>query len=447
MPVRAAGEGGRLTLAAHLGEAVLALTLPAGQPGTGSLLVPLSLLEAFEGSGDEVVSLESGQSGGRARWSDRGLPRSVEFDSPEPRDSWPELPGQVAAAPAALLAALHEAGRSTGREPVRFAMDRVQVRGSAGEVNGTDGKQCLMQSGFEFPFTQDLLVPALPIFGSKEFAQEEDVRVGLAEDWLYVAAGLWSVWLKHDPEARFPDVRSAIPKAPGTRFVLTEKDAALLLGDLESWPKNFGSPGGVTLDLDGRVAARARLNQSGEVVERLLPGSEVTGPPARAVLFREHLARALALGFRQFRCASPERPLVAWDDTRTYLTATLDAKDAVPPAGAPKPRSAAAPLADRSPSTAVAPVGQGAPPAIPSPLSLRRSSMPARDSVPPERNGQTEEPGDPLDLLDEAEAVRVLLSEATGRILRLVAALKQHRKERRALASAFSSLKQLHLGR
>jgi hypothetical protein len=427
--------------------------LPIEQAGSDSLLVPLSLLESFEGNGEEPVTLEARKTGGRARWSDRGLPRSIEFDLPEPPKSWSEVPEKVSPAPRALLSALHEAGRSTGRAPVRYAMDRVQVRGSAGEVNGTDGKQCLIQSGFDFPFQEDLLVPALSVFGSKEFAREEEVRVGLAENWLYVAAGPWSVWLRHDSEARFPDVRSAIPNAPGTQFVLAEPAATLLLGDLEAWPKDFGGAAGVALDLAGRVGARARLNHSGEVVKRVLEESEVTGPPTTVVLFREHLARALALGFRQFRCASPGRPLVAWDESRTYLTAPLDAKDAVPPAGGPKPRNPARAQSRATPvdATKLAPPSRAVavklpePPAIPSPLSLRRSPMPARDSAPPERNGQPEPPPD-LDLLNEAEAVRQLLSEAAGRVLRLVSALKQFRKERRALASAFTSLKQLNLG-
>ena len=71
--------------------------------------------------------------------------------------------------------------------------------------------------------------------------------------------------------------------------------------------------------------------------------------------------------------------------------------------------------------------------------------MPARDNHPPERNGPPEPPAD-VDVLGEAEAIRQLLSEATGRALRLVSALKQFRKERRAIATAFSSLRQLNLG-
>jgi len=72
--------------------------------------------------------------------------------------------------------------------------------------------------------------------------------------------------------------------------------------------------------------------------------------------------------------------------------------------------------------------------------------MPARDNPLPERNGHAESPADSIDLLVEAEALRNALGEAVNRAARLVAALRVYRKERRALASAFSSLRQLNLG-
>ena len=73
--------------------------------------------------------------------------------------------------------------------------------------------------------------------------------------------------------------------------------------------------------------------------------------------------------------------------------------------------------------------------------------MPRRDDPPPDRNGHADpSPGDPPDPLAEAEALRLALADAAARAHRLVAALKLFRRERRALASAWSSLKQLNLG-
>jgi hypothetical protein len=49
----------------------------------------------------------------------------------------------------------------------------------------------------------------------------------------------------------------------------------------------------------------------------------------------------------------------------------------------------------------------------------------------------------PVDPLAEAEAVRALLAEAQARTGRLVAALKQHRRQTRAVEAAVASLRQL----
>ena len=72
--------------------------------------------------------------------------------------------------------------------------------------------------------------------------------------------------------------------------------------------------------------------------------------------------------------------------------------------------------------------------------------MPARETPPPERNGLAEVPADAsFDPLAEAEALRIALTEAATHVTRLLGWLKQFRKERRALASAYSSLRQLNL--
>jgi hypothetical protein len=75
----------------------------------------------------------------------------------------------------------------------------------------------------------------------------------------------------------------------------------------------------------------------------------------------------------------------------------------------------------------------------------------------PQNNGQATRPGGPLlaptpgapqqsglvALVEEAEAVRSLLREAYGRLGRLVAALKEQRKQTRAVQAAVAFLRQL----
>jgi hypothetical protein len=73
---------------------------------------------------------------------------------------------------------------------------------------------------------------------------------------------------------------------------------------------------------------------------------------------------------------------------------------------------------------------------------------PAGNGTSPERrlSPGPPEPGGVNDLVAEAEALRHLLAEAAARAGRLVAALKQHRREARAVRAAVASLRQMGLG-
>lgn len=57
-----------------------------------------------------------------------------------------------------------------------------------------------------------------------------------------------------------------------------------------------------------------------------------------------------------------------------------------------------------------------------------------------------ENPAEWLDPLAEAEALRAALSEAAVRVGRLLQCLKQWKRHRRVLESAFTSIKSLGLG-
>ena len=115
-----------------------------------------------------------------------------------------------------FLAALHECGRTAAREATRFALDRVQVRGRAGQVVGTDGRQALLWGGFRLPFADDVLVPAVPVFGAPELAGQPDVRVGRTASHLVVAAGPWAVWLPADTGRPVPGRGRGRPPAAVT---------------------------------------------------------------------------------------------------------------------------------------------------------------------------------------------------------------------------------------
>jgi hypothetical protein len=243
--------------------------------------------------------------------------------------------------------------------------------------------------------------------------------------------GPWQVWLAVDREGRFPDVQAAVPRSCPTRVTFDDRDVAELVRALGGLPGERGESRPVTLDLGPHVGVRGRDDQAGDSAEVPLPHTTAAGPPCRFVLDRAHLGRALALGFRELRVSSPERPVAFRDPDRVFVAATLDPALVVPRAGGPDVAPA---------STAIAPS-----PAIPT-NPERRIPMPTRDAPPPDRNGHPAPAGEPFDPVAEAEALRADLADAAARAHRLVAALKQFRKERRALTSAWSSLRQLNLG-
>jgi len=63
----------------------------------------------------------------------------------------------------------------------------------------------------------------------------------------------------------------------------------------------------------------------------------------------------------------------------------------------------------------------------------------------PETDGHTPPRGDPIDALALAEELRAALSDAASRAARLVAALRQGRREKKVLSAVLSNLKQLAL--
>jgi hypothetical protein len=169
--------------------------------------------------------------------------------------------------------------------------------------------------------------------------------------------------------------------------------------------------------------------------EIALTGSTVAGPPVRCALDRRYLHRALTLGFRTFRFADADKPVVDGDGDRTWLAASLHPDAALPPA---KNRNVLhPPLTTAGLASAIA---------SPSRTYLENFSMKGLYGSTPPSNRIEPAPADDLDLLAEAESLRLALVDVVQKVARLVAALKHQRKEKKALTQVWSSLKSLNLG-
>jgi hypothetical protein len=305
----------------------------------------------------------------------------------------------------------------------------VLLRGPAGPVVGTDGRQLLIQSGFSFPWQGDMLVPRLAVWGCPELAGEGPPSVGRTDSHVFVRAGPWTLALAADANGRFPSYEAVLPRmgAGSGPLQLGPDDVAVLLKELPRLARDSEAP--VTLVLGPRVCLQPQAGEQGPAEPLWLPTAGWAGPSWRVVMHPRYLLRAMRLGFTAVAVARPDRPLVCRDATRTYLWMPLAGDDAPAPPNNKASQVAAGPPAPLHDS----PEPTKEVPAMPNPTNNGQLPGSGGDPAPP-----------PVaDPLEEAEAVRALLAEAQSRLGRLVAALKLHRRQSRAVAAAVASLRQL----
>jgi hypothetical protein len=416
-----------LALWTQIDDAVMVYTTPT----TGHderVIVPMGVLEAVEGSGNEPVELTIGPKlQGVARWSSRGVPQTHPFDAvlPGKQHQLPDPPSDWRLVSSAFLSALHECGRSASKDPTRYALNRIQVRGADGRVIGTNGKTALLWGGFDLPFVENLLVPAVPVFGSREMTSGGTIRVGRTPKHLVVESGSWRVCLSIDPGGRFPDVGGVVPKNSPTVAGIDERDAVELLGALPGLPVSDEEYRPVTVDLNGGVVVSARDETSGAVQEVRLVRSPSAGPSAVFAIDRRVLARALELG-----CVTlgytPDRPIVFEGGDKTFVAAALEPGLIVR-------------------STTPVPQARNA---LPLPTPERKPPVKPHESNGHPPSGQTpnarhDPPPDTVDPLVAAEELRAALADAAVKASRLVAALKSQKKEKKVLRDVWAGLKQV----
>ena len=258
-PVKVTAAGERLTLACHLGEVVVALRATAPRAGKGTVIIPLSAFDAFEGA-TGVVSLDpaAGRPSVLAQWDDGGKPRSAPIERLETHLAWPkEADCPIALAPA-FVPALHEVGRSAARDPDtrRYATTRVQLKGTAGELSGTDGKQALVWGGFTFPFAGRPARPGRPPVrlegavrrGGRQHRPGRGLGVPGHRPLAGVAGGRPGRPVPGRPRGRSPG-----PARRGVTF--DDRDVASLLHALPQLPAARPRAAPVTLDL-GPIVGR-----------------------------------------------------------------------------------------------------------------------------------------------------------------------------------------------
>ena len=378
--------------------------------------------------------------------------------SPTPPDQWAD-PGP------GFLKALDDAARSTARNNPRYALEKLQLRGKAGAVAATDGRQLLVQGGFSLPWPEDLLVPVPGAFGCRELPPEESITLGRTATHVCLRVGPWIFHLAIDTDGRYPNVDAVFPARTGKVTVcrLARADADFLARALPRLPGQDEEDAPVTLDLGETVAVRARAEGQSRPTEVVLSASEAAGPPVRCCVHRQHLARALELGFAEMRVVSADAPVVCEDGPRKFAWMTLEKGGAVAPSAdalrlvaqgeAPVARRAEARNGTSSRKEPVLSQQDAAVQArADKPARERRKARMAAAAANGSAKGRGSRADDgptPHDgpggggLMAEAQALKEALRDAYGRASRLVLALQRQLKLSKLLATTLTSLRQL----
>jgi hypothetical protein len=324
--VSLAAEGGRLCVVLQVPGMQIRFE-EAGQFGRGQCSLPLEALLKIPMSDAGGAELEATDEGVTLRWSDGGVPRATNVEA-APSSEQPQTlaePTSWMTANAELRTVLSAAHPVRSPETVRFATDRICLRGARGQIAATDGRQLLVWDGFSFPWSDDLLIAPFAMLDADELKAAADWRIGKAEGHVVLQTGSWTFRAEILKDGRFPNIDQVMPhrSASDRRLTLSRQDAAFLKKTLPRLPGKDADYRPVTIELNGHVGVLAREAEGGPTTELELSSSRYDGAPLRFVCDREHLQRAVSLGLTELRIADVNKPVLMLDERRQFLFVPL----------------------------------------------------------------------------------------------------------------------------
>ena len=433
-PVMFRADGDGLTIRTTSHDAAIAFHQP-GDVSEERFAVPFNVLKQCEGGKADDVTLERIDQRVAVQWNDGGIPQVVQVEAESTEEDFPAVPSEMAANDARLVAALRDAAATTNNIATRYALSCLQLQGEQGMIAATDGHQLLIQDGFDFPWDDDVLIPARRVFASRELPMGQPVEVGKSDDWVCVRIGPWTLHFKIEREARFPHVEDHVPDADSavTTLQLSDADALFLTKSVKRLPCGDDCNLPVTVDLNGEIAIRAQGDEQSSPTELILTNSSRSGEVIQFNTNREFLARAMQLGFRDVRFTGPEAPAFCHDQNRQYLWALLG-KD-----GAIQSHERATRI--ESPTDpAVSPTSQ--PESRRPPTTMPKHKQTSGNAKHNDGESATETNGS-TSLIEQAESLRDSLQGSLSQTRELIAALKRQKKQSRLMKSTLASLRQL----
>ena len=257
-------------------------------------------------------------------WMDSNIPQSAQHQVLE-SVAMPDTPRDLAPVERGFLDAIAEACATTDHASTRYALNCVRLRGTDGQIAATDGQQALIQAGYQFPWTEEVLVPASGVFAAKAIRESQQVSIGRSAEWMFVRADNWTIAFKLEKDRQFPALDSQVPNvsAATTTMVIADADPEFLGRATSRLPGADEANGPVTLDLNGAVVVRAKSTEQPAPTDLVLRNSRRWGAELKVSSNREFLKRALRLGFREIHFRDDEAPAFCRDARRGYVWALL----------------------------------------------------------------------------------------------------------------------------
>lgn len=313
-------------------QVALEYRLPAGGLENQHIAAPFGLLRCCHGRQSDLVQIQQQDKAIQVEWQEAGIPQSMEYPVTECGE-FPALPDQFELNKSRLMSALGDACETTTDNSARYALDHLQLQGSEGQVISTDGRQLLVQEGFQFPWDGEFLVPANHLLCSREMRRSKSVDVGRTADWVAFRSGPWTICLRINAKARFPDVMELVNQSPEAvaSLQVPDEDAEFICSALKPKPFHQGDSGKVTLDLNEEVTVCVREAGQGQQWDYILRRSQRSGESLRANTSRHYFRRALQLGFREIDLSGPDTLACCRDEHRIYVWALFAQADALRP--------------------------------------------------------------------------------------------------------------------
>ena len=187
-PVMFRTDSSGLTIRAKSHDAAVEFHQPGDFAGE-QFAVPFDLLKQCAGSRAGGVTLERIDQHVAVQWNDGGIPQVIRVDAEAPDEDFPVVPSEMAANDARIVTALRDAAATADNNATRYALNCLQLQGEPGKVAATDGRQLLIQHGFDFPWDDDVLIPARKVFASRELLNNQSAEVGRSDDWVCFRIG------------------------------------------------------------------------------------------------------------------------------------------------------------------------------------------------------------------------------------------------------------------